>query len=117
MKLLTKQLRKKLPPLGSLEHVEDPMVWVKFFTPDAGFTWYATEGSPVDENGIMIAPGKATPEADFLFFGYVRGLDGELGYFSLSELQSLRGNWGLPVERDRSFEPCTLSEITSGKVQ
>jgi hypothetical protein len=37
----------------------------------------------VDTNGIMIAPGEHTPEADFLFFGYVRGLKSELGYFSL----------------------------------
>jgi hypothetical protein len=31
---------------------------VKFFTPDSSWTWYATEGSPVDENGIMIQPGE-----------------------------------------------------------
>lgn len=41
------------------------MVWCKLFTPDAGWSWYATEGSPVDENGIMITEGENTPEADF----------------------------------------------------
>ncbi len=51
-------------------------------------------------------------EADFLFFGYVRGLEAALGYFSLSELESLRGLWGLPIERDLSFPPCKLSAIT-----
>jgi hypothetical protein len=81
MKLLTKKLREQLPPLYSQEDVEDPMVSAKFFTPDAGFSWYATEGSPVDENGIMINEGETTPEADFLFFGYVIGLEAELGYF------------------------------------
>jgi hypothetical protein len=54
MKLLTNAIRKKLPALYSQEQVEDPAVWVKFFTPDASWTWYATEGSPVDANGIMI---------------------------------------------------------------
>jgi hypothetical protein len=81
MKLLTKKLREQLPPLYSQEDVEDPTVSAKFFTPDAGFSWYATEGSPVDENGIMINEGETTPEADFLFFGYVIGLEAELGYF------------------------------------
>jgi hypothetical protein len=35
----------------------------------------------------------------------------ELGYFSLSELQSIRGAFGLPVERDMYFTPTPLSEI------
>jgi hypothetical protein len=112
MKLLTKQLRKQLPALYSQEHVEDPVVWVKFFTPDSVWTWYAIEGSPVDANGMMIQPGEDKVEVDFLFFGYVRGLEAELGYFSLSELERLRGPWGLPIERDRSFTPCKLSAIT-----
>jgi hypothetical protein len=75
MKLLTKELRAKakLPPHYSQEHVEDPMVWCKYFTPDANWTWYATEGSPVDEDGIIIQPGEDTVEVGFLFFGYVRG--------------------------------------------
>ena len=116
MKLLTKQLRSKLPPLYSQEQVEDPMVYVKFFTPDSHWTWFATEGSPVDKNGIMIQPGEDTAAVDFLFFGYVKGLDAELGYFSLAELEQIRGCFGLPVERDLYFEPCRLSTITSGAV-
>ena len=52
-----------------------------------GWTWYATEGSP-DGN-------------DFVFFGYVQGIEAEWGTFSLSELQSIRGALGLPVERTR----------------
>jgi hypothetical protein len=83
MKLLTNAIRKKLPALYSQEQVEDPTVWVKFFTPDAAWTWYATEGSLVDTNGIMIQPGEDKVEVDFLFFGYVRGLESELGYLSL----------------------------------
>jgi hypothetical protein len=35
----------------------------------------------------------------------------ELGYFRLSELQSVRGNLGLPVERDRFFTPTPLREL------
>ena len=94
MKLLTQELRKRLPPLYSCENEEDPMVQVKFFTPDAQWTWYATEF-----------------DGDDLFFGLVVGLDTELGYFSLSELESVRGPLGLPIERDRYFEPQLLSEV------
>jgi len=46
-----------------------------------------------------------------LFFGYVLGRYPELGYFTLSELTKAGGVLGLPVERDRYFQPCRLSEI------
>ena len=52
---------------------------------------------------------------EFLFFGYVVGIEPELGYFSLRELetckQGLTGILALPVERDLYFEPCRLSEV------
>ena len=38
------------------------------------------------------------------------GLEVELGYFSLAELKEIRGRFGLPIERDRHFEPCTLAK-------
>ena len=115
MKLETLKLRKQLPTLYSPERVEDPMVWCKFFTPDAGWSWYATEGSPVDENGMQILEGETRPAVDFLFFGYAIGLEAELGYFSLSELDQIRGALGMPVERDLYFEPCRLSKVTCGE--
>ena len=108
MKLLTKALVRKLPVLYSQEDNPDPMVVCKFFTPDAGWTWYAIEGSPVDENGYYDTDKE---KVDFVFFGLVAGLEVELGYFSLSELKSIRGKYGLPVERDLSFEPTRLSAI------
>jgi hypothetical protein len=43
MELLTQELRQHLPPLYSQESVTDPLVICKFFTPDAGWTWYALE--------------------------------------------------------------------------
>ena len=94
MQLLTQELLGKLPKLGQTEAEADPMVWVKFFYPDFGWTWYATEFDGQDT-----------------FFGLVRGDDEELGYFSLSELQSNRGQLGMAIERDRYFEPCRLSQL------
>ncbi len=35
----------------------------------------------------------------------------ELGYFSLRELESVRGALGLPIERDLYWRPKTLREI------
>jgi len=81
---------------------------VKFFSPDSGWTWYASEGSPVDEDGYY---DTAKPKVDFCFFGLVAGHEIELGYFSLAELQALRGPLGLPIERDLYFEQKTLREL------
>ncbi len=94
MKLLTKALRKKLPPLYAREDDPDPMVICKFFYPDFSWTWYAIEYDGQDT-----------------FFGFVDGDYAELGYFSLSELKNNRGKLGLPIERDLYFTPCRLSEL------
>jgi hypothetical protein len=97
MELLTGQLRQCLPPLYSQEKNVDPMVYAKFFTPDSSWTWYVTEGSQ--------------EEGDFIFFGYVFGLDEEWGYFSLAELEAARGPPGLAIERDIHFIAAPFSEI------
>jgi hypothetical protein len=94
VKLLTKELKRRLPPLYATENDSDPMVICKFFYPDFSWTWYAIEYDGQD-----------------LFFGWVDGDFPELGYFSLSELKSNRGKLGLPIERDRWFRPCRLSEL------
>lgn len=94
MKLLTKELLAKLPPLRSQENEADPMVICKFFTPDSGWTWYVLEFDGKD-----------------VFFGYVDGDYPELGSFLLSELERIRGCCGLRVERDLHFTPRRLSEV------
>ena len=104
MKLLPKKIRKQLPALYSQDGKGGKaIVYVKFFTPSSSWTWYATEGKPVlDDSGN---------EIDFQFFGLVDGHEKELGYFNLSELESINGPLGLPVERDLWFRPKTLAEI------
>jgi len=83
MKLLDDQLRARLPPLYAQEAAPEPVVFAKFFMPATGWTWYVTEGSE--------------QEGDFLFFGFVVGLESEFGYFLLSELESVRNRLGLQV--------------------
>ena len=95
MHLLTKAIRRKLPALYTNEEKgTEALAVVKFFTPDSSWTWYASEF-----------------DGDDLFFGLAVGVEPELGYFRLSELQSIRGKLGLPVERDRFFKPTPLREL------
>lgn len=93
-KLLPKQARNLLPPIGSTDGQANPTAQVKFFTPDGSWTWYAFEF-----------------DGEESFFGLVDGLARELGYFSFEELLCIRGSLGLPVERDLYFEPTPLSEL------
>lgn len=92
MELLPAAVRKSLPPFGTSEGQGlGALALVHFFTPDSSWDWYACEF-----------------DGDDLFFGLVSGFEMELGCFSLSELQSVRGELGLPVERDLWFEPVPL---------
>lgn len=107
--LLDQETRTKLPELYSGEEKGlDALAQVKFFTPDGEWTWYASEGSPVDGDGFYDTNKE---KVDFLFFGLVAGLEIELGYFSLSELESVRGAMGLPIERDLDFVPKILRDL------
>lgn len=94
--LLTKEILRKLPPLYSQEDKGlEAEVIVKFFNPVGSWTWYATEYDP--KQG--------------LFFGLVDGFAKELGYFSLSELESVELPFGLSIERDRYFKPTKLKDL------
>lgn len=95
MELLPKDVREVLPELRAGEELGlAAQALIKFFTPDSSWTWYATEF-----NG------------DDIFFGLVIGFEPEFGYFSLSELESVRGPLGLPIERDLHFKPKSLEEL------
>lgn len=99
MRLLTKQIEKQLAkyPLYSQDNKgENAIVVCKFFL--QGYTWYVLEAQ---KNGT-----------DYVFFGIVDGLEKEYGYFTLSQLQSLRGRWGLTVERDMYFKPTTVKDLS-----
>ncbi len=97
MELLTPELRAGLPKLYAQEKNKDPIVHVKFFTPDSSWTWFVTEGQ--------------AQEDDFIFFGYVIGHFKEWGYLSLNDLSSTQGPLGLPIERDLHFTPAPISEV------
>ena len=96
MKLLTKELLRTLPRLGTTEaQGEQALVVVKFFDPTGSWTWYATEFDPEARQ----------------FFGLVDGFEVELGYFSLDDLETVRGRLGLGIERDLNWTPKPLAEV------
>ena len=100
MKLMTSEIKQKLPELYSQNNVHNPICSLKYFTPDSSWTFYAVEGSQQENR-------------DWLFFGKVVSPvvpEGELGYFSLSELEKIRGPLGLSIERDLYWTPRPLSE-------
>lgn len=96
MKLLTKELEQRFAELGSqVDKGDDAIVVCKFFTPSAGWTWYAVAYSPQDR----------------VFAGLVDGHEVEFGDFSLEELEEIRGPLGLRVERDLYWKERTLGEV------
>ena len=91
MKLMTKAIENKLAkaPIYSKDgQGENAEVVVKYFYPYGSGTWLVTEGEK-KENG------------DYEFFGWVDlGYGYEAGYFTLSQLESIKNRFGLGVERD-----------------
>ena len=94
MELLPIEAREQLPVLYAQEKIEDPLVYLKFFFPAGLWTWFVTEGESRD--------------GDFLFFGYVIGLDKEWGYFTLKQLEEINIEF-LTVERDLYFKQESFS--------
>lgn len=98
MQLLTKELLKRFLQVGSQENIKDPVVIAKFFNPTGAGTWYATEYDPESQT----------------FFGFVSifgDWNDEWGYFSLDELESYQGKFGLGIERDIYFGEKRISEV------
>jgi hypothetical protein len=99
MQLLTPSIREQLlangraqEPVRGTEDEIDFKPAVKLFTPDAGCTWLLSELDP-DEPDIAFGLcdlGMGCPE---------------LGSVRISEIESVRGPLGLPVERDLYFTP------------
>jgi Protein of unknown function (DUF2958) len=98
MQLLNKELVKRFEKVGRQKDSKDPIVIAKFFNPIGAGTWYATEYDPEDK----------------VFFGYVSifgDWNDEWGSFSLDELQTYRGKFGLGIERDLYFDEKLISEV------
>jgi hypothetical protein len=108
MELLPEELQRLLPPI----HSDAPVAQVKYFTPWSNWTWYAAEASAelADGSEVALQAARTAERVDVIFFGLVYGLEKEYGYFRLSELVSVRGPFGLRLERDLFFRPTPLAD-------
>jgi len=98
MKIVTEEFEAlfKEYPLYSQEHESDPLVIAKLFDPCGSATWFLLEYDPVDK----------------IAFGYVTGMTAdELGYISLTEMESIEGSLGIGIEQDNYFKQKRLSEV------
>jgi hypothetical protein len=94
MKLMTAELRRRIPRSQANTDLEDQIVFAKFFTPWSNWSWYVIEFDGIDT-----------------FYGYTVGFEKEFGYFSLSELERARGPYGLKIERDMYWEPTRVGDL------
>ncbi len=101
-KLLTKAILNKMPKLYETEGVktEEKEIIVKFFTPWGCSTWWIVEGEKQGD--------------DYMMFGLCELYQGtrEWGYVSLNELKSIKGQFGLKIERDMHFHKKYVKELS-----
>lgn len=87
-----------LPDLYGNEGQPNPMAIIKLFTPWSNWTWFVMENDGED-----------------LCFGLVVGHATEIGYFSIKEMEEIRGPAGLRIERDLWFRPTPVRELPEYK--
>jgi hypothetical protein len=98
MKIVTEEFEElfKDYPLYSQEHESDPLVIAKLFDPCGSASWFLLEYDPKEK----------------IAFGFVVGLqEDELGYISLTEMESVKGPLGIGIEQDMYFQQKRLSEV------
>ena len=98
--LIPISILENIPDLYETERSLNPLCQIKLFTPTSIFSWFIIEISKNDMDTC---------------YGLVEGFESELGYFSLKELENIKGALGLGVERDISFKPTALEIIRKSK--
>ena len=93
---LTAEIKRRgIPPLYAQENNPDPTVFLEMRLFGVPWRWFVTEAELEEE------------ARDVLFFGFVKGLEKEWGYFRLWELEESRR----PVMIDYDFKPLLFSEL------
>lgn len=118
MKLMTKAIAAKLVVADKafLETGETGNeVIVKYFAPWGAATWWVVAGTPLNDiNGEPDYENYADAK-DWHLFGYADlGLGpgcAEMGYALLSELEAVKGPFGLKIERDLHYWGAGLDEV------
>ncbi|MFQ5472046.1 MAG: DUF2958 domain-containing protein [Dehalococcoidia bacterium] len=108
LELVTKEIAKRLPALYANEALsaEEVKVPLKIFDPCGRHAWYATEYDPEGKLAFGYVVGGFGPDCD------------ELGYFSITEIENVKGPLGIGMERDLCWDPeTTLADVIEGKVR
>jgi len=85
----------KLPGTDDAHAQEDPLIRVKLFNPTGIGYWYLAGYDPDTQ----------------LAWGIAHLFESEIGDFDMGEIIDLRGQFGLPVERDIHWTPRPLNEV------
>lgn len=101
MPLLDGDLMRSLPGFNQ-SNKSDPIVHARFFLPNGGLTWWVIEGQIEGTN--------------YSFYGVVDAAEIKLDYFTLDDLEKLRGPSRSEVTRDNDFKPTLISQIDELKV-
>lgn len=94
-----------LPDFDAIAEDPDPIVHVRLFTPGAAATWL-----------VCAVERRAGRLIGFGWAEVVPGA-GECGTFDLDEIATLRGRFGLGVERDRYYQPRPLSDAIRKEIR
>ncbi|MRR06066.1 MAG: hypothetical protein EG828_03840 [Deltaproteobacteria bacterium] len=100
MKLLTKEIIKKLPIYSKIEDLEpeETLIIVKFHS-RLGWSGYVVSADHM-------------PDGEIEFYGIISDPDGiGLGFFDLSTLKDIE------AERDKFFKPSLASDVLDGLVK
>jgi hypothetical protein len=87
----------KWPAIYTNDHLDLPDVPVVAHYFQGGHDWWVTEYDP--ENNHVFGLAQLAGHGP-----------GEWGYSSLTEIEQLRGQFGLPIERELDFKPGTLAK-------
>jgi len=96
-------LTPHLPAFYSQENEEDPIVWMKVFTPAGRGTWYILEYQPEteEEYGTWFTYCLSPLEPSY----------DELGYANIQEMRETKTKMGLHLEVDLHWTPERLSRV------
>ena len=97
MKILTKEIIKAFAKQGYTgdKSAKDIKIVMKLFNPSGAGTWYLYEKEDEDVYWAFVNLGDID--------------NAECGTISMTELMNFRGRFGLGIERDKFFEPLSMS--------
>ena len=121
MKLITAEIKKKLPLVSEITDANTSPIIVKFFG-GGSYRLYVVAGDVYlkdkDEPVKLSEVTDYSQINDIHFYGYVTGLQcDEWGYTSCNELKNVKFQFGLGIERDMHWDmKYTVKDVLAKEV-